>query len=77
MKQIKLVLLLVVFLISIIYLEVVKVQIVFLNYLLELLLLLFFYDSRFENFSEFFIRNFPKEKKNDLCIPKVMIKLDA
>ena len=69
MKQIKLVLLLVVFLISIIYLEVVKVQIVFLNYW-NCCYYSFFMTQGLKISSEFFIRNFPQRKKNDLCIQK-------
>ena len=39
------------------------------------MLLLFFYDSRFENFSEFFIRNFPKEKKTIYASQKLWSSL--
>ena len=75
MKQIKLVILLVVFLISIIYLEVVKVQIVFLNYW-NCCYYSFFMTQGSKTFLNFLLGTSPK-KKNDLCIPKVMIKLDA
>ena len=62
MMQIKLVLLLVVFLISIIYLEVVKVQIVFLNYW-NCCYYSFFMTQGSKTFLNFLLGTSPKKKK--------------